>query len=90
MFFRSESLCKVLFYMSEFISSSVIFTQHTPNALMRRHRVVKRADGREGIDQGGAANPPDTFYSKPVGSTETEVFCVLFPDVCLALGRSLV
>lgn len=39
---------------------------------------------------GGAANPPDTFYSKPVGSTETEVFCVLFPDVCLAFRRSLV
>lgn len=42
-------------------SSSVNDTEHTPNALLRRHGVDKRATVEKESTHGGAANPPDKF-----------------------------
>lgn len=59
--FRSKSFRKILFYTRELLPPSVMDTEHTPNALLRRHRVDKRTTVEKESTNGGAANPLDKF-----------------------------
>lgn len=60
-FFRSKSFCKILFSTCELAPSSVMDTEHTPSALLRRHRVDKRATVEKESTNTGAAHPSDKF-----------------------------